>query len=571
MRLLIRTQLILLGVFMTVAIAAVAGAGYWGQTRIVAANAQAMTIAAAMRNHLECDMMHDALRADALAALLADSPDALTRVESDFHDHAERFRAMIAENEQLALPADVRSTLEAVKPELDSYVLAIERLVQAASRDRRSAAALRSEVDLAFESLENRNEAVSDAIEAAAVRTSKEASVTAVHRSRVIALSVVAGALVTVFASFVAIFRGITRPLAECRRVLGRLAENDLTCLAEIRGSNEMAELARYTNQVVTSLRSMIERLLGSVEVVDSSAGQISGTSQSLAQSASEQAASLQQISASVEQMSAMTQQNAENAREANAMSAGSKQSADKGQAEMRQMTAAMNEIKQSSEEIAKIIRVIDEIAFQTNLLALNAAVEAARAGEAGKGFAVVAEEVRSLAQRSAEAAKNTSAMIEQATRRADTGVEIATQVSEALDEIASATTKVNTLLAEIASASAEQAKGISQVTSGISELDKATQQNAGNSEELASSAEETASQVSALQELVRQFRTADERGAPLSAPPRPSHAPLAATRAGTKRAALAAASKQSLHRSTADDAKRLIPLSASDDGLQEF
>lgn len=174
-------------------------------------------------------------------------------------------------------------------------------------------------------------------------------------------------------------------------------------------------------------------------------------------------------------------------------------------------MSSAVGQIKQSSSEISKIIKVIDEIAFQTNLLALNAAVEAARAGEAGKGFAVVAEEVRNLAQRSAEAAKSTSAMIEESVQRSENGVSIAGRVGKALEEITGATNKVNALLAEIASSSGEQAAGIGQVNQGVGQLDQVTQQNAGNSEELASSAEELSSQVASLNDLVAQFKVGQE------------------------------------------------------------
>ena len=369
--------------------------------------------------------------------------------------------------------------------------------------------------------------------------------------------------------AFVWMLRGfVGKPIAA---LIARISEirttNDLTKRVEVKAKDEVGRLGEAFNGLVTTLHDIIAEVNTGSGQIDSGAGQIAGASQSLAQGASEQASSLEQISASVEQMSGMTKQNAENARQANSLADESKRSADRGQEEMAKMSKAVNEIKQSSAEISKIIKVIDEIAFQTNLLALNAAVEAARAGEAGKGFAVVAEEVRNLAQRSAEAAKNTSAMIEESTKRADSGVEIATRVGQALEEIAQSTNKVSTLLSEIASASGEQATGISQINQGVSQLDQVTQQNAGNSEELASSAEEMSSQVASLRELVAQFKVNGVVAAP--AAPK-AKAPPAAGKAAPAKPAAQKPAKAKAHAKPEPDPEKVIPMT-DDEALAAF
>jgi methyl-accepting chemotaxis protein len=285
--------------------------------------------------------------------------------------------------------------------------------------------------------------------------------------------------------------------------------------------------ITRSTNKALTRIA---ETLATGSQQTSSAAGQVSSSSQSLAQGASEQAASLEETTSALEEMSSMTKKNADTAQQAAALSSEAQKSATKGNDAMNKMSTAINDIQKSASETAKIIKVIDEIAFQTNLLALNAAVEAARAGEAGKGFAVVAEEVRNLAMRSAEAAKNTSAMIEESVNNAKNGVTIAGEVGKNLEEITTAATKVNSLVGEIAAASKEQAQGIGQVNTAVAEMDKVTQSNAASAEESAAAAEELSSQSVQLTDIVEQLITLVSGGRTGSTPSHPSTSRSAAT-----------------------------------------
>jgi len=237
-----------------------------------------------------------------------------------------------------------------------------------------------------------------------------------------------------------------------------------------------------------------------------SAAGQVSSASRSLAEGASEQAASIEETSASIEELSSMTRRNAENARKANDIAKQARTAADQGVTDMQAMSSAMEAIKVSSNDIAKIIKTIDEIAFQTNILALNAAVEAARAGEAGMGFAVVADEVRNLAQRSAQAAKETAAKIEGAITNTAQGVQINSKVAQALNDIVSKARQVDELVAEVASASHEQTQGITQINAAVGQMDKVTQSNGASAEESAAAAEELNAQAYAMKESVAEL-----------------------------------------------------------------
>jgi methyl-accepting chemotaxis protein len=236
---------------------------------------------------------------------------------------------------------------------------------------------------------------------------------------------------------------------------------------------------------------------------VAAAANEVSIASQNLAQGSGEQAASIEETSSSLEELASMTRRNAENAQKANDLARQTRQAADKGAADMQAMAAAMEAIRISSDDIAKIIKTIDEIAFQTNILALNAAVEAARAGEAGMGFAVVADEVRNLAQRSAQAARETAAKIQGAIGKTAQGVEISGLVGRTLDEIVIKARQVDELASEVAGASREQTSGITQINSAVGQMDRVTQSNAASAEESAAAAQELNAQAETMKRLV--------------------------------------------------------------------
>ena len=286
---------------------------------------------------------------------------------------------------------------------------------------------------------------------------------------------------------------------------LVKLSHGDITFTSEPRDDHDIIRTA--LKRLSTDLNHIIGEIRTAGEQIASGATQISDSAQSLSQGATESASSLEQITSSMSEMASQTRLNADNAGEASNLSNQVKGLADKGSHLMEGMVAAMDEMKQSSDSITKIIKVIDEIAFQTNLLALNAAVEAARAGQHGKGFAVVAEEVRNLAARSAKAAQETTELIAGSAKKTEAGANIASQTSESLLEIVHGVDKVTNLVAEIALASNEQAQGISQINQGLGQIDQVTQQNTANAEESAAAAEELSGQACQLQQMLNRFQ----------------------------------------------------------------
>jgi methyl-accepting chemotaxis protein len=297
------------------------------------------------------------------------------------------------------------------------------------------------------------------------------------------------------------------KPIGEIDKALGEMAKRNLDIYVENSYMGDYANIINSLNSSIETINEALNDINISANQVALGASQVSNGSQALSQGATEQASAIEELTSSINEVASQTKENAVNANQAKDLSLKVKENAEQGNRHMSEMLKSMSEINESSANISKIIKVIDEIAFQTNILALNAAVEAARAGQHGKGFAVVAEEVRNLAARSANAAKETTDLIEGSITKSEKGTEIANNTAKALYEIVDGVSRATTLVAEIAAASNEQATGISQINLGIEQVSQVVQTNSATAEESAAASEELSSQSELLKEMVSNFK----------------------------------------------------------------
>lgn len=391
-----------------------------------------------------------------------------------------------------------RATFARFQAELEAYYAATVARHEAESSYRLASTALLTEIARFEEAGDGAMEAEA-AVAAAGMRS-----------TAVFAAGLGGVALLLSFGCAWLISRSIVQPIRVVNAALADIAsgEGDLSRRLDGSRSDELGSVARNFNAFAEKISRSIGEIRTQALELASGASKIDGTSRSLASDASEQAATLEQVTASIEELAAMVSKTATNSGGAAEIAGKARADADGGATRMKELVAAMDGIRTSSEKIASIIRVIDEIAFQTNLLALNAAVEAARAGDAGRGFAVVAQEVRSLAMRSAEAARDTAALIEESGERAEKGVRLVGDVEGVFDRIVGGSREVAELLAEISRASNDQSQAIRHVSSSMQEIDQTTQGNAAASEELAATAGETSAQVAVITETLKGFRT---------------------------------------------------------------
>ena len=348
-------------------------------------------------------------------------------------------------------------------------------------------------------------------------------------------ISVLIAVLVVIVAVWLGIKQALISPLTRLIDNIRHIASGDLVKRIEVQGANEMGELADSLRHMQGELVRTVGDVRNGANAIYSGASEIAMGNNDLSSRTEQQAASLEETAASMEQLTATVKQNAENARQASNLALSASETAQKGGKVVDNVVQTMRDIAGSSQKIADIISVIDGIAFQTNILALNAAVEAARAGEQGRGFAVVAGEVRNLAQRSAQAAREIKSLIEDSVGRVEVGSTLVESAGETMGEIVNAVTRVTDIMGEIASASDEQSRGIDQVGLAVAEMDRVTQQNASLVEESAAAAAALEEQASRLTQAVAVFRIQQEQmKAREQASAKTAAAPMMARKAAT-------------------------------------
>jgi len=453
------------------------------------------------------------MRGNVKDLLLATTPEEITDLKGRIATRNEEFSTNLVSFQKSLITEDAIASVDNILSLKDRYdTLVLEVIDDLNSGDREAALAIvygegndvRQQIEVHVAALVQSK--ISLAAETAADNTSM-----ANQASLIMFILIGVGVFLSIFLGIM-ISNVIKKPLNKMVGVAKEIADGNLDVELDIDTKDEIGDLAKAFSRMTDNINDVMTNINAASEQVASGSRQVSDSSMSLSQGATEQASSIEELTASIEEIAAQTRQNATNAEKAEEVATSAQKYAQQGNAQMTDMLKSMAEINDSSNNISKIIKVIDDIAFQTNILALNAAVEAARAGQHGKGFAVVAEEVRNLAARSANAAKETTDMIEGSIKKVEGGTKIANETAEALNKIVAGVSEATQLVGEIATASNEQALGVDQVNQGITQISDVVQTTSATAEETAAASEELSGQADMLQSQVATFNLKKKR-----------------------------------------------------------
>jgi methyl-accepting chemotaxis protein len=505
----IRSQILALGLAGVLAAALVGGIGLVNANRAAGAIENSTNSGLALQASQEADMMHDAVRGDVLLALfgaLSQNTDQVAEAQKGLQEHTAVFAKNLDFLESLPISAEVKAMVVKTKPVVKAYTDSAENVVKLTATDAAAAQAAVPAFQKQFELLETQMSDQSSAIEKDTQAMGEAAKGAASQTLIQLGLGMAFTTLVLVLGALW-LARHLAQPMAHAVHISDQLALGDLSAQVRPAGSDETIQMLSAMERMQTSFGGIVRSVKSNAESVATASAEIASGNTDLSNRTEQQASALEKTASAMGQLSSTVKQNADSARQANQLAMTASTVAIKGGEVVGQVVETMKGINESSRKISDIISVIDGIAFQTNILALNAAVEAARAGEQGRGFAVVASEVRSLAGRSADAAKEIKSLINASVERVEHGTSLVDQAGVTMTEVVSSIRRVTDIMGEISAASSEQATGVAEIGQAVTQMDQATQQNAALVEEMAAAASSLKSQAQELVQIVAVFK----------------------------------------------------------------
>ncbi len=506
----IRNKLLAFSALALTLLLSAVGVGWYSVSQLSEATQNVADVSKALKQQQTADMMHDAIRGDTLAAMLAvnkGESDKMDAIRAELDDHIKTFGDSMAVLKGLPLDETLRQEVDQILPALENYAKSAEQLLKRAQSGSEVDAATQANFNTQFSTLEDGMEALSDTLAERFDAHTKHAE--GLNELAQWSLSGIAALAATVLLVFsVVLARGIEGPLSQAVDMAKAVTAGQLDVQAKVHSSDETAQLLRALMDMSGSLRGMVVQVRSAAEGINTASAEIASGNQDLSVRTEQAASSLQSTASSMDQLTSTVRNSADAARQANQLAASASEFAVRGGQVVSQVVTTMEEINHASRKISDIIGVIDGIAFQTNILALNAAVEAARAGEQGRGFAVVAAEVRNLAQRSAEAAKEIKGLIGASVEKVETGTKLVADAGSTMGQIVGSIGRVSDIVGEITAAAGEQSDGIGLVNTAVNQLDQMTQQNAALVEQSAAAAQSLKDQAVRLSQAVQVFRT---------------------------------------------------------------